>query len=333
MSFNSQCNLSIQHDDVLKHLDQLDAAHDQLTRQQALTANKEGVELLAVVVEEQRLRTDSIIQGSVKIKPIHKDMRRLEAEMQALQSYLVLPQQRTLPEVIDKLSAQILSLKDEIQGISGAMQEQCVSGLHGLKSRVDLIETIWQAYEVDRDRLQYLLDVVDFADTPYANMKELSQSIMKVYFLLQGDPLLNQLKESDKASKDVIAMSNASVFNRINDLEDESRRLTQALASCQHALLAIKSLIATDGPKGSSPAASPVLPPPKSRKPSVNFDAAVDQLMSSLDDVEVPIQQVDLDASGGGQPVWSLSGIDERLAQLQQNRAELRRKMAAEIRV
>jgi hypothetical protein len=70
-------------------------------------ASKQAVELLAVVVEEQRLRTDSIIQGSVKIKPLSKDLRKLETEMQRLSDQLSLSPGKQLQRALDDLHHQV----------------------------------------------------------------------------------------------------------------------------------------------------------------------------------------------------------------------------------
>ncbi len=62
------------------------------------------VEVLAVVVEEQRLRIDSVIAGSTKIAPLQKELRRFDEKIKDIESFLQLPQAKNLPTCINEIT-------------------------------------------------------------------------------------------------------------------------------------------------------------------------------------------------------------------------------------
>lgn len=81
------------------------------------------VELLAVVVEEQRLRIDSILQGdlrqsiiawvtltnihskgSTKIVPIQKELKRFDERIRDIHGFLSLPQTKNLTQILDEMA-------------------------------------------------------------------------------------------------------------------------------------------------------------------------------------------------------------------------------------
>eukprot|EP01039_Chlorochromonas_danica_P005428 gene5427-5971_t len=364
--YQQTAHLSMEVEQSTKTIASIQEDKEKLTQQISTCANKQTVEVLAVVVEEQRLRTDSIIQGSIKIKPVYKDLKKLENDIQQVHDYLQLPHKRPLPVILEKIGTQLQEFARQVEDVKSKVQEACVNPLDGLRSRVDLIETIWQAYEVDRDRLRYLLSVIDFKDTPYNNIYEMSRNINQLYFILQGDAFLNQLsddqddreeeeRKNNKKKKDsgIISSSKACVINRIYDLERESQKLTQSYASCQRALLAIKSLLVVDGKlpsdhpisinsnsnSGSGNNGNGGNSPSYKKKVSVDFDVAMGPLLPSLDDFAVPVQSTtipinpmnDMGADLLGQSTWSVSDIDQRLHQLQQQKEEVRKKLLAEV--
>jgi hypothetical protein len=78
---------------------------------QTKAADLEQVELLGVVVEEQRIRIDAIIQGSTKILPIYNTLQRFEEQLRDALSFLALPQPKSLNLQLDEI-------RNHIQGKS-----------------------------------------------------------------------------------------------------------------------------------------------------------------------------------------------------------------------
>jgi hypothetical protein len=70
---------------------------------QTKTADLEQVELLGVVIEEQRIRIDAIIQGSTKILPIYNTLQRFEEQLRDALSFLALPQPKSLNLQLDEI--------------------------------------------------------------------------------------------------------------------------------------------------------------------------------------------------------------------------------------
>jgi hypothetical protein len=77
---------------------------------------------------------------------------------------------------------------------------------------------------------------------------------------------------------------------------------------------------------------------PNKQKVSVNIDAALGQLLSSLDELALPVQSTNtasttttIPSSIGDAKTWSLTEIDDRLVQLQQQKEELRKKLLSEM--
>lgn len=70
----------------------LKTVRDTLTK----AANVDKVELLGIIMEEQLQRIDSIIRGSIVIKPLQTEIQRIDEHLHTILEVLDLPQSETL---------------------------------------------------------------------------------------------------------------------------------------------------------------------------------------------------------------------------------------------
>jgi DNA-binding transcriptional MerR regulator len=110
------------------------------------TAALDKVEILAVVIEEQRLRIDSMIQGSTKIYPIYKEMKRINIQLKEIQEFLQLPQSRNLHAQLHELSFLIEELSQRVIDIVAMFQQQQTPRLESLTSKLELAGNIKYIY-------------------------------------------------------------------------------------------------------------------------------------------------------------------------------------------
>lgn len=102
----------------------------------------EKMELLAVVVEEQRLRLDSVIQGSTKIYPIFKELKRMDTSLKEVEQFLSLPQPRRLHEHLQEMTTLMEDLSQRLVELSADVHTQQANKVDTLVSRTDAIGKI-----------------------------------------------------------------------------------------------------------------------------------------------------------------------------------------------
>lgn len=84
---------------------------DNLRRFVSQAASLEKVDTLSTVVEEQRLRIDSILQGSTKIQPIFKELKKFQDNFKEIQEFLSLPRSQPLQNQLLEFSTLISGKK------------------------------------------------------------------------------------------------------------------------------------------------------------------------------------------------------------------------------
>lgn len=153
--------------------------------QMSHVAAVEKMELLAVVVEEQRLRLDAVIQGSTKIYPIFKELKRMDTTIKEVEQFLSLPQPRRLHEHLQEMTSLMEDLSQRLVELSADVHTQQATKVETLLSRTDAIgkhfflpfslplvvsqrkdacivtEARVESCLVDRERIGYLMDQVD----------------------------------------------------------------------------------------------------------------------------------------------------------------------------
>lgn len=111
----------------------------QMKGQMDKVAAVEKMELLAVVVEEQRLRLDSVIQGSTKIYPIFKELKRMDTSLKEVEQFLSLPQPRRLHEHLQEMTTLMEDLSQRLVELSADVHTQQANKVDTLVSRTDAI--------------------------------------------------------------------------------------------------------------------------------------------------------------------------------------------------
>lgn len=76
------------------------------------------VETLAMIIEQQRQRIDSVIQGSTAIIPINKEFNLLESKLNEIQDFL------QFSPADKKLPLQLKEVGEMLQSVSGVVSEQ-----------------------------------------------------------------------------------------------------------------------------------------------------------------------------------------------------------------
>ena len=114
---------------------ELAAVKEQLSHVAAV----EKMELLAVVVEEQRLRLDAVIQGSTKIYPIFKELKRMDTTIKEVEQFLSLPQPRRLHEHLQEMTSLMEDLSQRLVELSADVHTQQATKVETLLSRTDAI--------------------------------------------------------------------------------------------------------------------------------------------------------------------------------------------------
>lgn len=124
-------------------------------------AAAEKVELLAIVVEEQRIRIDSIVQGSTKIYPIYKELRRIEDAQREVADYLHLPQTESLPVQLREITTLAEDQSRRLMDLAKVVTTEQRPKLDVTLSKLDVLEARLETCLVDRERIGYLMDAVD----------------------------------------------------------------------------------------------------------------------------------------------------------------------------
>ena len=95
-------NLINENDKIKRELDLIKSANKSFEILIKSSADATQVSTLAVVVEEQRLRIDSILHGSTNIDWISKQFKKNEIILKEIKSYLQLPQLKPLRNQLDE---------------------------------------------------------------------------------------------------------------------------------------------------------------------------------------------------------------------------------------
>lgn len=110
-----------------------------LKEQMHKVAAADKVEVLAVVVEEQRLRIDSVVQGSTKIYPIYKELKKMDANLREINGFLSLPQPSNLRSQLHEMSLLMEDLSKRLVELSSEFHSQHANKLDSLSSKTDLL--------------------------------------------------------------------------------------------------------------------------------------------------------------------------------------------------
>jgi hypothetical protein len=129
---------------LIKNLDELLLRTDAINKS---SANLKQVETLAVILEEQKQRTDLIICGALTISPINEALDSICKEMEGIQKYLGLPQNQPLTQQLTEAGDLVDSLANRIGdfgtalGRAGIRIESSEKILSQLDNRINLVES------------------------------------------------------------------------------------------------------------------------------------------------------------------------------------------------
>lgn len=129
---------------LIKNLDELLLRTDAINKS---SANLKQVETLAVILEEQKQRTDLIICGALTIAPINEALESICKEMDGIQKYLGLPQNQPLTQQLTEAGDLVDSLANRIGdfgtalGRAGIRIESSEKILSQLDNRINLVES------------------------------------------------------------------------------------------------------------------------------------------------------------------------------------------------
>jgi hypothetical protein len=229
---------------VIKEHKQMKEENSSLRKEVSLLKDKmdkvaaaEKMELLAVVLEEQRLRLDAVIQGSTKIYPIFKELKRMDASLKEIEKFLSLPQPRCLHEHLKEMTSLLENLSQRLVELSADVHSHQGNKVDTLISRTDAIEARVESCLVDRERIAYLMDQVDTTDTRFGTLRDMAQALTELWNLLL----------MDGTQFDSSRLNGRSVVSRVKEVETKLREHEDEHGHLQHRIEMLKDALASYG--------------------------------------------------------------------------------------
>ncbi|KAJ1429631.1 hypothetical protein B484DRAFT_58609 [Ochromonadaceae sp. CCMP2298] len=149
-------------------------------------ASAQAAEQLAVVMEEQRLRLDGLIMGSIAIEPITSEFQRQQRQLDEIGTFLTLPQAVPLGIQLAEAGALIDLLSGRVAEVGSAAGRAGIR-LEGVESVTVQLDTRLRVAEHAQQGTRDLHQRCDLSGSRYATLSDLAATVTSIGCVIAGE--------------------------------------------------------------------------------------------------------------------------------------------------